>query len=427
VRDHLRSAVQARQHRFPRKQEKYAMTTVHPPVIEYPFLASPQPFEPAPLVLELSRQSELLRVALPGDITGWLVTGYEQVREVLIDPRFSRAQLNRPEQDRRGLEIITAASLLGLDPPEHTRVRKLVAGAFTARRMRELAPHVAAIATELVDAMVASQPPIDLVSAFSLPLPIRVICEMLGIPASDQSRFRGWSETLVGDWNRDQGEMTAAMEAICDYIAELIAAKRANPADDLLSALIAMRDDEDRLTEDELVYLCMGILIGGHETTANQIGLSLVTLCEHPAELARLRSDLSLLPGAVEELMRYVALGTGLPPARLTTAEVTFGEQAIPAGQLVFPMFGIANRDPAVFSDPDRFDISRGASTHLGFGIGAHHCLGAQLARIELAEAFRGLFSRLPGLRLAVPVSELRLKENMAITSLRELPVTWDV
>jgi cytochrome P450 len=402
------------------------MATVNPPVIEFPFPASPRPFEPAPEMLELSRQATVLRTILPGEVTGWLITGYEQVREVLVNPRFSRALLARPEQERRGIEVVSASSLLGLDPPEHTRQRKLVAGTFTARRMRELSPRVAAMVNELIDEMIAAGPPTDLVSSFSLPLPVRVICEMLGIPSGDQARFHAWSDTLVGDWSREDEEMTAAMEAICGYIAELIAVKRADPADDLLSALIAARDEEDRLSEDELVYLCLAILIGGHETTANQIGLSLITLLEHPAELASLRSDLTLLPGAVEELMRFVALGESLPPARITTGEVTLGQVTIPAGQLVFPMFGIANRDPSVFPDPDTFDITRPAGTHMGFGIGAHHCLGAQLARIELQEAFRGLLTRLPGLRLTVPVSELRFKEKMAITSLHELPVTWD-
>jgi cytochrome P450 len=172
--------------------------------------------------------------------------------------------------------------------------------------------------------------------------------------------------------------------------------------------------------------MCLAILLGGHETTATQINLSLLNLLAHPPELARLQSDLDLLPGAVEELMRYVPLGSSLPPARVTTDELELGEVAIPAGDLVFPLFHLANRDPSVFSDPDRFDITRPVGTHLGFGFGAHHCLGAQLARIELQEAFRGLLGRLPGLRLAVPADELRFKEKMTITSVYELPVTWD-
>jgi len=402
------------------------MTSVHPPVVRYPLPRLAVPIEPAPELLSLARQSPVLQTALPGDTTGWLVTGFQQVREVLADPRFSRALAARPGRELRGIELISATSLLGLDPPEHTRLRKLVAGTFTARRMQQLVPQIAAIVSELIDRMLAGPRPADLVGAFSLPLPVQVICQMLGVPPSDQDRFHAWSDALVGDWARDQGEMAAALEAICGYITELIAVKRAQPTDDLISALIAARDNEDRLTEDELVYMCIAVLLGGHETTANMINLSLLTLLAHPAQLARLQGDPALLPGAVEELIRYVQLSSALPPARVTTEEVTLGGVTIPAGGMVFTLFVIANRDPAAFPDPDTFDISRQPGTHLGFGVGAHHCLGAQLARVELTEAFRGLLGRLPGLRLAVGVDQLRFKENMTITSLMELPVTWD-
>jgi cytochrome P450 len=402
------------------------MTSVPAPVIEFPLPTSPVPFEPAPELLALSRQAPVLQTVLPGNQTAWLVTGFEQVREVLVDPRFSRALVGSPGREKRGLEFVTAKSLMGMDPPEHTRLRKLVAGAFTARRMHQLAPQVAAIVDELIDRMRAGPRPADLVSAFSLPLPVRVICRMLGVPPEDQDRFHAWSDTLVGDWSRDRGEMAAAMRAMASYIAGLIAAKRAQPADDLLSALIAARDNEDRLSEDELVQMSIAILLGGHETTANQINLSLLALLDHPAQLARLRAGPELLPGAVEELIRFVQLTSTLPPGRVTTEEVTLGGVVIPAGDLVFPLFGIANRDPAVFADPDDLDIARPAGSHIGFGVGAHHCLGAQLARVELAEAFRGLLGRLPGLGLAVDASELRFKEKMTITSLEELPVTWD-
>jgi hypothetical protein len=261
---------------------------------------------------------------------------------VLVDPLFSRALAASPDREKRGLEIVIAKSLLGMDPPEHTRLRKLVAGTFTARRMREFVPQVAAIVDELIDRLLGGPRPADLVTAFSLPLPVRVICQMLGVPPGDQDRFRAWSDALVGDWDRDPAEIEAALDAMRGYLAELIEAKRAAPADDLISALIAMRDREDRLSEEELVYMCLGILLGGHETTANQINLSLLALLAHPSQLARLRSDPALLPGAVEELMRFVPLSTGLPPARVTAEEVTLGGVTIPAGEMVFPLFAIA-------------------------------------------------------------------------------------
>lgn len=401
------------------------MSSAQPPVT-FPFPASARPFEPAPEMLALARQAPVQQLLLPDGASGWMVTGFEQVREVLADRRYSRALAASPDREKRGLEILIAKSLLGLDPPEHTRLRKLVAGTFTARRMHLLAPQVAAIVSDLIDGLLAGPQPADLMTAFAQPLPIRVICRMLGVPPGDQDRFRAWSEALVAGWDRDPAEIEEALRALRGYLEELIAVKRAAPEDDLMSALIAMRDRDDRLSEDELVYMCLGILVGGHETTANQISLSLVALLTRPAQLARLRSDPALLPGAVEEVMRFVQLGDGLPPARVTAEEVTLGGVTIPAGEVVFPFFGIANRDPSVFPDPDTLDVTRSPGAHMGFGHGAHHCLGAQLARIELQETYRGLLGRLPGLCLAAEADQLRYKEKMAVLSLEELPVTWD-
>jgi cytochrome P450 len=216
-----------------------------------------------------------------------------------------------------------------------------------------------------------------------------------------------------------------ALAGMYGYFAALIEIKRAEPADDLMTALIGARDQADRLSEEELTMLGCTLLLGGHETTANQINLSLLVLLDHPAEVGKLRADPGLIPGAVEEFMRYVRLGGGLPPARVTTEEVQLGGVTIPAGEVVMPLFGTANRDPSVFSDPDRFDVSRAPASHLAFGAGVHHCLGAPLARLELQEAFRGLLGRMPGLRLAIPAKELRFTPGMAIHSLRELPVSW--
>jgi cytochrome P450 len=212
------------------------------------------------------------------------------------------------------------------------------------------------------------------------------------------------------------------------YISELIAQKRKAPEDDLIGVLIDARDSTDKLTEDQLVQFCIGLLAAGHETTANSINMSFVALCEHPAELARLRADPGLIPAAVEEFLRYVIIsGSGFVPlARITREEVCLGGVTIPAGETVLPSFNTANRDPAAFDAPDRFDVGRAPKTHLGFGAGAHHCLGAQLARMELQEAFRGLLTRLPGLRMTVPMSKLEFRAGQVIASMRELPVTWD-
>jgi cytochrome P450 len=383
------------------------------------------PGEPVPEIRKLSDGRPVFRAELPDGRIVWLVSGYENVRQMITDPRFSRARAVAPGRAQQGFEMFAADSINGMDPPEHTRLRKLVASAFTARRVAAMRPRVASIVDELLDALLAGPQPADLVSGFSLPLPARVICEMLGVPAEDTERFHTWSDTVMGDWQRDSDEIMAALVELFGYFGRLIALKRSQPTNDLTSALIAARDDADRLSEDELTVLCCTLLIGGHETTANQINLSLLLLLDHPAELAKLRADPSLIPGAVEELLRFSRLG-GLAPTRVTTEDTDIGGVTIPAGEEVIPLFATANRDPSVFPDPERFDVSRDAASHLSFGAGVHHCVGAQLARVELQEAFRGLIGRLPGLRLAVPASELRFKPGMAIHSLRELPVLWD-
>ena len=367
----------------------------------------------------------VFRAELPDGRIVWLVSGYENVRQMLVDQRFSRALACTPGHAGQGYEVFAGGSISGMDPPQHTRLRKLVASAFTARRVEGLRPGVAQIVNELIDAMLDQPQPVDLVAAFSLPLPAQVICEMLGVPAEDLGQFHAWSDTIVGNWQRDLDEIMLALAELYGYFGRLLEVKRSQPTDDLMSALIAARDDADRLSEEELTVMSCTLLIGGHETTANEINLSLLLLLEHPDQIDKLRADPGLIPAAIEELLRCTLLG-GLSPARVTKEDVTIGGVKIPADELVIPLYSSANRDPSVFSDPYRFDIARNAAEHLSFGAGLHHCLGAQLARLELQEAFRGLIGRLPGLRLAVPASELEFKPGMAIHSLRELPVLWE-
>jgi cytochrome P450 len=367
----------------------------------------------------------VVRVEMPDGSTGWAARGHNEVRQMLVDQRFSRARAVAPGRALQGTEVFAAGSIIGLDPPEHTRIRRLVASAFTARRVEAMRPRVAGIVGELIDGLLGRAQPADFVTGFSLPLPVQVICEMLGIPGEDRDQFHAWSDTIMSDWQRDSGEIMTALVDLYGYFGRLIEVKRARPADDLMTALIAARDETGRLSEEELTTLGCTLLIGGHETTANQLNLSLLLLFDHPRELEKLRADPGLIPGAVEELLRYVRLGGGLPPARITTEDVELGGVTIPAGEVVLPLFASANRDPSVFSDPDRFDVSRAPANHLTFGAGVHHCLGAQLARLELQEAMRGLLGRVPGIRLAVPATGLRFKPGMAIRSLRELPIRW--
>ena len=383
------------------------------------------PGQPVPEIATISGGRPVFRAELPDGRIVWLVSGYENVRQMIIDQRFSRALAVAPGQRSAGLRDVRRR-LDQRDGPARAHQAAQTGGQRVHRPPRR-GPAAAGGGHRQRAHRRDGRPgqPADLVAGFSLPLPAQVICEMLGVPAADTGQFHAWSDTIMGDWQRDSDEIMTALAELYGYFGALIEIKRARPADDLMSALIAARDEDDRLSEQELTVMCCTLLIGGHETTANQINLSLLLLLDHPGEVAKLRADPGLIPAAVEELLRCSRLG-GLPPARVTTEDVQIGGVVIPAGEQVMPLYGTANRDPSVFTDPDRFDVTRDAASHLAFGAGVHHCLGAQLARVELQEAFRGLIGRLPGLRLAVPASDLEFKPGMAIHSLRELPVRWD-
>lgn len=399
--------------------------SVQPDVPKFPLSPSAIPYDPAPEMRAIMEKCPVSRIRLPDDSQAWLVTGFSEAREVFTDQRYSRALLFAPGRKQLGVDVVTADSILSLDPPEHSRLRKLVAGAFTGRRIQALRPRIAELVDELIDGMLAGPRPTDLVQAFSLTLPSQVICLLLGVPFEDTGKFHAWSNTIFADWSRAPEEIQTAYAEVSAYLAELITRKRETPQDDLVSVLIDARDSAGKLSEDELVNFCFALLAAGHETTANMINLSFTALCRNPEQLDRLRADPGLIPDAVEELLRYVILNpAGMP--RVTREEVCLGGITIPEGETIIPAFNMANRDPAAFEDPDRLDVGREPRSHLAFGAGAHHCVGAQLARIELQESFRGLLTRLPGLRMAVPMSGLEFHAGQAITSIRELPVTWD-
>lgn len=393
--------------------------------VEFPFPAGDSLFHPVPELARVQRDRPVAPFRGPDGRSGWLVTRFADVRQVLVDPRFSRAQALGPDVPDLGLAP-TSGGILSMDPPGHTRLRRLVAGAFTARRVEALRPRVAHIVGELIDGLEAAGSPADLVERFSLPLPVRVICELLGVPAEDQPLFHSCSERMLGLSTGDPQSAPAALAELTAYLATLISLKRAEPADDLMTALIQARDDRDRLSENELVRLCATLLVAGHETTANQINMMLLTLHEHPDQLELLRKQPDRLPQAVEELSRFVQLGSaGAAMPRVATEEVRRGDVVLPPGAAVFPMIAVANRDPGLTADPDRLDLTREAAPHLAFGAGVHHCLGAQLARLELQEALRGLLTRLPDLRIDTPVDELRFKDGMIVRSLHHLAVRW--
>ncbi|QKG19785.1 cytochrome P450 [Actinomadura verrucosospora] len=373
------------------------------------------------------RKRPLCRIRLPYGEPAWLATRYEDVKAVLGDPRFSRAAATGRDEPRSRLHLGSPGSLLRQDPPEHSRLRRLVAKAFTARRVELLRPRTRRIADGLAAAMLAQGPPADLVEDFALPLPITVICELLGVPVEDRTDFRLWSDAFLSTTRFTQDEVTEYTGRMRDYMAALVADHRAAPRDDLIGALIEARDRDDRLSEEELLAMAEGILVAGHETTASQIPNFVYVLLTHPGRLAALRADPGLIPRTVEELMRYVPLGGGAGSARYALEDVELGGVTVRAGEPVVVALQSANRDETVYSDPDTFDPERGEASHIGFGHGPHHCLGAQLARMELQVALSTLLERLPGLRLAVAEEDIAWKKGSATRSPERLPVTWDL
>ncbi|RKT82837.1 Cytochrome P450 [Saccharopolyspora antimicrobica] len=397
------------------------MTTTEPRA--YPF-SQAEDLDLDPLYAELRRQEPLSRIQLPYGETAWLATRYEDAKIVLGDPRFSRAAVLHHDEPRMRPNT-SSGGLLTMDPPEHTRLRKLAAKAFTARRVERMRPHVEEIADGLVDGMLERGAPADLVEDFALPLPITVICEMLGVPYADRADFRVWSDAFLSTTKLTAEQVTDYIDRMLDYMAGLVAERRAEPADDLLSALIAARDEQDKLSEEELVRLAAGILVAGHETTASQIPNFVYVLLTHPDQLAELRANPDRVPGAVEELMRFVPLGSGAGFPRYATEDVELGGVLVRAGEPVMVSTSAANRDETVFSDPELLDLTRQEASHIGFGHGPHHCLGAQLARMELQVALSTLLARLPGLRFATSAEDVEWKRGMLVRGPQKMLLAW--
>jgi cytochrome P450 len=363
----------------------------------------------------------MVRVQLPYGEAAWLATRYEDARFVLGDRRFSRAMAVERDAPRLTPVKLTQ-TILAMDPPEHTRLRTLVAKAFTMHRMEALRPRVREIAETALAEMVAGGQPADLVEKFALTIPVAVICELLGVPVADRPKFRAWTDTAMSTSRVDQGQAEANQLALRGYIAELLAWHRAKPADDLITALVEARDERDRLSEDELIDIVVTLLVAGHETTATQIPNFVYVLLERPGQWAELVADPDLIPAAVEELLRYVPLGDGPGFPRYATEDVEVGGTLVRAGEPVVIALGAANRDERRFPSADEVRFDRPNNQHIGFGHGVHHCLGATLARVELQEALRVLLARLPDLRLA---GDLVWKTEMLVRGPRTMPVGW--
>jgi cytochrome P450 len=352
----------------------------------------------------------------------WLALSHRAVRQVLSDPRFSREAATRPGSPAIVPSAATPEAITSMDPPRHTGVRRLMVGAFGPRTAQRLEPRIRDLAAGLLAGL---GNPGDLVAQYAEPLPIQVICELLGVPTEDRSRIRDWAGRLVAVTGYTPEEIAEAGRQIRAYLGDLVEAGRKEPDDALITELTRANDEQGLLTGPELLTNLTTLLVGGHETTVNQIGNALITLFRHRDQLELLRERPQLWPQAVEELLRHsMLLSTSMH--RVTTGEVELDGVPLPAGAAVFPVLAVANKDPAAWPDPHRFDVTReGPAPHVSLGHGPHFCLGAQLARTELRIALATLVERFPRIAPAVDLDALPWKPGRASRALRELPVVW--
>jgi cytochrome P450 len=389
--------------------------------------------DPFPLFRSLRARGPVHPVTLSDGHDAWLIVGHAEARAALNDPRISKdmhAALAASEAVvAEGLPgPAFARHMLAVDPPDHTRLRRLVAAAFSVRRIEALEGAVRGIVDQLLDAIEArgAHAVVDLVATLAFPLPFTVICELLGVPQAGRAGFGQSLVEMLAPPGTDEEHAHAeeASGAVVQFLVDLVADKRRDPDDALVSALISARDGEDRLTEQELMSTIFQLIVAGHDTTSSLIGNGVVALLTHPDELARVRADPGLLARAVEELIRFDA---PVPHStfRYTLVEVDFGGTTIPAGAQLIVNLASANRDAAHYEEPDALDVGRADVRHLGFGHGIHFCLGAPLARMEGRLAFGALLARFPDLRLAVPPGELRWGhgDGLVLRGLTTLPV----
>jgi cytochrome P450 len=375
----------------------------------------------------LRARGPVYQLPTPDGIPVWMITGYEAARAAFVNSQIVKGNDGGPFTELLPPEVTSAIDhhLLARNPPDHGRLRRLVSAAFTRRRSEMLAPRIQDLTDELLDKLdksVGSDQPVDLLTEFAYPLPITVICELLGLPEGDRGQFRDWTGPLVTGRMAGFEAYSTALFAMVEYLRDLIADKRLNPADDLLSALVAVRDEGDKLTEDELTSMVFLLLLAGHETTVNLIANGVRALLTNPGQLAALRAMPELIDVAVEELLRFDGPLQSAIPA-LTAADVEISGVQIPAGQNVVISVLAANRDATHTPDADRLDLFRPEVSHLAFGHGIHHCLGAPLARLEARIALGSLVARFHDLRLAVPAEDLTRTPGLLMNGLVALPV----
>ncbi|MCL7459605.1 cytochrome P450 [Micromonospora echinofusca] len=387
------------------------------------------PFDPPEEYVELRAKEPVSLVRVPDGQLAWLITRYADVRRLLVDPRISsnRHHPNMPltesvtPQTRRNIAAV-GRSLIGLDQPEHGPQRRMLIREFTLRRAQEMRPHIQHTVDRCVDEMLAGPKPADIVTALSLPVPSTAICTLLGMPYADRELIeRSANAQLRRNVSAQERQDTSS--ELRDYVNRLVSAKEAEPTDDLLGRLVLQNRETPLFDHDMLVGLAMLLLVAGFETTASMISLGVAGLLANPDQLAEVTADPSAMGLAVEELLRYFSVVDALP--RVATADIEVGGVTIAAGEGLLLSFASANWDETTFPDPGMLDVRRGARNHMAFGYGIHQCIGQNLARAELEIVFRTLFTRIPGLRLAVDVDELPFKRDSNIYGVDRVPVTW--
>ncbi|MFH8336785.1 cytochrome P450 [Streptomyces sp. AM6-12] len=384
------------------------------------------PYHPPTGYAPLREQRPLARVTLYDGREIWMVTGHAIARALLADPRLSsdrrRAEFPAISPRFEGVRDRRVA-LLGQDDPEHQRQRRMMIPSFTVKRAGGLRPGIQRIVDGLLDAMIEQGPPAELVSAFALPVPSMVICDLLGVPYADHEFFEEQSRRLLRGPTAEDSQ--GARDRLEEYLGGLVDAKarQSEPGDGVLDDLVHQQLAQGTLERADLVSLAVILLVAGHETTANMISLGTFTLLQNPGRLAELRADPALLPAAVEELMRMLSIADGL--ARVALEDIEIDGTTIRAGEGVFFSTSVINRDPGQYPDPDVLDFHRPTRHHVAFGFGIHQCLGQNLARAELEIALGTLLARLPGLKLAAPAEEIPFKPGDTIQGMLELPVTW--
>jgi len=384
--------------------------------------------EPGPLYEQLRAQGPVHHVRLPAGLRGWLITDYTVAKQVLADPTIRKDvhQIRRiidtthPGVHAMGSDM--AEHMLNADPPDHTRLRRLVAKAFTPRSVAALVPRIEQIADELIAAIPTHTGPVDLLSAFAFPLPITVICELLGIPATDRDQFRAWTNTILFAGTDSRETVLTAAADMNTYLRDLIAHRRVHPGDDMLSGLVTATDTDGNLTDTEVVSMTFLLLVAGHETTVNLIGNTMLALLQDPERFAGLRAHPNQVPAALEEHLRHLG-PVHIATLRFTTEPVTLAGTTLAADELVFVSLAAANRDPNRFARPELVDYDRDNPGHLAFGHGIHVCLGAPLARAEGAIAITRLLAHYPHMRLATDPANLRWRTSSLIRGLDTLTV----